>query len=337
MAIHRDSTGEGLMTRPRAAIGEPLTVHKERERFLGDVLDGLLRHRKELPCKYFYDEQGSALFDQICELDEYYLTRVELSILRADAPEMADAIGEDVDLIELGSGSSIKTRLLLDALESPRSYIPVDISGEHLERSAQALARRFSSLTVLPVTADFTRPLSLPETGDPRARRVVYFPGSTIGNFRPDAARAVLREIASTVGPGGGLLIGLDLEKDASILLPAYNDARGVTAAFNLNLLARINRELDADFDLDAFRHRAIYDRDRERVEMHLISERQQVAHVAGREIPFAVGESIHTECSHKYSLEHFGRLTADAGFCLARSWTDQLGYFSVQYLTVEG
>ncbi len=306
-----------------------------RDRFLRDVLIGLRKARKEIPCKYFYDEAGSALFDAICGLDEYYLTRTETDILRAHAGEMAAEVGEDVDLIELGSGSSLKTRLLLERLRSPRAYLPVDISGEHLERSARSLARRFPGLRVEPVHADFTLPFALPDTGDPRARRVVYFPGSTIGNFGPAEALTLLRSIARLVGPGGGLLIGFDLDKDESIVIPAYNDARGVTAAFNLNLLTRINRELGGDFNLKAFAHRATYLRDRERVEMHLVSLRGQTVRVGGESFDFAEGETIHTESSHKYTTEHFARLAARAGFEATRRWTDAKGYFSVQYLVV--
>ena len=336
MAIQRNSTRKGPMTQMLTTLSESVKLKTFHNRFLTDVIAGLLRTQKELPCKYFYDEHGSALFDQICELDEYYLTRVELSILRSHASEMADEVGEDVDLIEYGSGSSIKTRLLLAALRDPRCYIPMDISGEHLERSAQALSLRFPGLSVLPVTADFTGPFELPNTGDPRARRVVYFPGSTIGNFSPSAARALLRQIAKTVGHGGGLLIGFDVEKDASVLLPAYNDRREVTAAFNLNLLTRINRELDADFNLDAFSHKAIYNRQQERVEMHLVSREVQVVKIGGNEIGFTSGETILTECSYKYPIEHFAKLTTVSGFTKVREWSDQQGYFSVQYLTMD-
>ena len=321
------------MNRRAATISRPETATAP---FLADVLDGLGRPRKELPCKYFYDERGSELFDRICELDEYYLTRVELAILRKDAPAMAAALGADVELIEFGSGSSIKTRLLLDHLESPRAYLPVDISAEHLDRSAAALARRFPGLRVFPVAADFTGPIVLPATGDPRARRVVYFPGSTIGNFTPVAARSLLRSIARLVGDGGGLLIGVDIEKEAALLLPAYNDRKGVTAAFNLNLLMRINRELRADFDLDAFEHRAIYVRDRERVEMHLISRRRQTVTIAGVPVGFDEGETILTECSHKYPLDHFARMTGESGFSMVEQWQDAEGLFAVQYLVVE-
>jgi dimethylhistidine N-methyltransferase len=322
------------------ALTPTVSQHAEttswRRQFLRDVVLGLSRARKALPCKYFYDAVGSALFDEICELDEYYLTRTELQILRASAPEMAEAIGEDCDLIELGSGSGLKTRLLLRALQPPRAYLPIDISREHLENSVRDLARSFPALRFIPVHADFTAPFLLPDTGDPRARRVVYFPGSTVGNFNPSAARSLLAQIARIAGSGGGLLIGFDLDKDESIVWPAYNDRRGKSAAFNLNLLARINRELSANFDLAAFRHQADYLRDEERMVMHLVSEKNQVVHLAGRRFVFREGEAIHTEDSYKYSLEHFARLTSEAGFRLARQWMDPNQYFAVQYMTVD-
>jgi dimethylhistidine N-methyltransferase len=307
-----------------------------RRQFLRDVLRGLERPDKSIPCKYFYDAIGSALFDEICELDEYYLTRTELQILRAHAPEMADAIGEDCDLIEFGSGSGLKTRLLLSELRSPRAYLPIDISREHLEKSVRALARSFAGMRFIPVHADFTAPFSLPDTGQPRARRVVYFPGSTIGNFRPGSALRLLIQIARLAGEGGGLLIGFDLDKDEAIVWPAYNDREGKSAAFNLNLLARINRELFASFDLSAFEHRAVYLRAQERMVMHLVSRKLQRVRVAGREFQFREGEAIHTEDSYKYSLKHFARLTSQAGFSLSRQWIDPNQYFAVQYLTVD-
>jgi dimethylhistidine N-methyltransferase len=306
-----------------------------RRQFLKDVIQGLKRPQKEIACKYFYDEVGSALFDEICELDEYYLTRTEMAILETHAAKMADAIGEDCELIELGSGNAQKTRLLLEQLRSPRAYLPIDISRKPLELSALRLAKRFPELRVLPVHGDFTGPLLLPETGDPRARRVVYFPGSTIGNFSPKAATSLLCTIAWLVGEGGGLLIGFDLDKDYSIVWPAYNDSRGKSAAFNLNVLEHINRELGADFDLGAFSHRADYVRSKERMEMYLVSRISQVVRIAGTEIGFDAGETIHTEYSYKYSFEHFGHLTARAGFTLAGQWTDPQNYFAVQYLVV--
>jgi L-histidine Nalpha-methyltransferase len=243
------------------------------------------------------------------------------------------AIGEDCELIELGSGSGLKTRLLLEQLREPRAYLPVDISEKPLARSAEELTGRFPSLHIHPVCADFAGPLQLPSTGVPRARRVVYFPGSTIGNFSPKAALRLLRSIAWLVGDGGGLLIGFDLDKDESIVWPAYNDRRGVSAAFNLNLLARINRELDGSFDLAAFEHRADYVRAKERVEMHLVSRKAQVVRVAGLGIGLAEREMIHTEYSYKYSLASFSRLTSQAGFTASNHWFDSKSYFCVQYL----
>jgi L-histidine Nalpha-methyltransferase len=304
-----------------------------RRQFLRDVVHGLERTHKALSCKYFYDEIGSNLFEDICELDEYYLTRTELSILRKCALEMAEAIGKDCELIEFGSGSGLKTRLLLNELISPRAYVPVDIAREHLDKSIRDLAQRFPDLCVNPVHGDFTTRFSLPESGLPVARRVVYFPGSTIGNFSPTAAVSLLRKIGTLVRSGGGLLIGFDLDKDESIVWPAYNDAQGKSAAFNLNLLVRINRELGADFDIQAFSHRALYVRCEERMVMSLVSEREQAVRLNGRVFAFRAGEAIHTEDSYKYSLEHFGRLTSLAGFTVAQQWLDARHYFAIQYL----
>jgi len=307
-----------------------------RKQFLRDVLDGLGRPQKQLPCKYFYDELGSALFDEICGLEEYYLTRTELAILHFHAFEMAESIGEDCALIEFGSGSGLKTRLLLAEVSAPRAYLPIDIARDQLDRSVRDLARRFPYIRFMPVHADFTARFCLPDTGDPKARRVVYFPGSTIGNFSPEAATVLLRKVAELVGDGGGLLIGYDLDKDESIVWPAYNDCRGITAAFNLNLLGRINRELSANFDIVSFSHRADYLRAEERMKIQLVSEKAQTVRVAGRTISFAAGEAIHTEDSYKYSPDTFNRLTSRAGFSLVRQWMDPRKYFSVQYLTVD-
>jgi L-histidine Nalpha-methyltransferase len=324
------------MTRTTTPIERHRAAASGLERFRRDVLHGLALPRKALPCKYLYDQRGSALFDEICELDEYYLTRTELAILGHHVEEMAEAIGPDCELIELGSGSGLKTRRLLERLREPRAYLPVDISGEPLARSASELALRFPSLEIIPVCGDFTGEFDLPETGPTPGRRVVYFPGSTIGNFRPAAASQLLRSIARLVGPGGGLLIGFDLDKDESIVWPAYNDRRGVSAAFNLNLLARINRELEGDFDLSEFEHRADYWRAQERVELSLVSLRAQEVRVAGRAFGFAAGEPIHTEDSYKYTRGQFARLTGRAGFSLDSEWTDDRGYFCVQFLTVD-
>jgi dimethylhistidine N-methyltransferase len=324
------------MTPSKTLIGRHPGIVAGTHSFARDVIRGLSRTRKAIPCKYLYDDRGSELFDEICELEEYYLTRTELGILNAHVAEMANVIGEDCELIELGSGSGLKTRLLLDHLREPRAYLPIDISSEPLARSARELSARFPGLDVIPVCADFTGPVSLPETGSPRARRVVYFPGSTIGNFRPRAAMRLLRSVVRLVGDGGGLLIGFDLDKDESIVWPAYNDRRGISAAFSLNLLDRANRELGADFDLGAFAHRADYNRPKQRVEIHLVSLQDQVVRVGGRDFAFHAGEMIHTEYSYKYSLDHFGRLAARAGFSLERQWTDANRYFCVQYLVVD-
>jgi dimethylhistidine N-methyltransferase len=299
-------------------------------RFRADVLRGLSGPVRELPCKYFYDERGSRLFEEICQLDEYYLTRTELAIMRRHAPAMADSLGRNTLLIEFGSGSSLKTRLLLDPLAEPAAYVPIDISARHLALAADKLAVQYPELEIVPVAADFTLPLRLPETIPPGARRVVYFPGSTIGNFAPTEAVVLLRQIRRLCRAGGGLLIGIDLKKERQILERAYNDSRGVTAAFNLNLLRRINRELGADFRLDAFRHHAFYNAPQGRIEMHLISREQQTVWLDGVPLSFAEGESIRTEYSHKYTVAEFDELAAVAGLELRETWTDERGWFAV-------
>ncbi len=310
-----------------------LDLSPRADDFLGDVLRGLGRRAKTLPCKYFYDERGSVLFDQICELPEYYLTRTELAIMREHAAEMADCLGPRCMVVEFGSGSGRKTRLLLDRLREPTAYVPLDISREHLLRSARALAKAYPRLEVLPVCADFTSDFEPPTPSRSAARRVVYFPGSTIGNFSPRAATHLMRRVARLVGPGGGFLVGIDLRKGADVLEPAYDDAQGVTAEFNLNLLRRINRELGADFPPEAFRHRAVYNEARGRVEMYLVCRRPLTVHVGGAEIAFRRDESIRTECSYKYSPEGFRSMAAAAGLDVVRAWSDEGGLFSVQYL----
>lgn len=300
--------------------------------FRADVLAGLSRPRKRLPAKYFYDAAGSRLFDRICELPEYYPTRTELGILKRYAPEMAGWCGPGCLLIELGAGSLTKVRFLLDHLEKPAGYVPVDVSAEHLRAAAKALAADYPSLPVRPVVADFTAAFPLPAI--PARRRVVYFPGSTIGNFDPAEADTLLRRVAGLVGPGGGLVLGVDLRKPVEVLEPAYNDAAGVTAAFNRNLLARINRELGGDFDLDAFRHHAFYNAERSRVEMHLVSERRQRVRVGPAAFDFRPGETIHTENSHKYDVRELAERAATCGLRLDATWTDELSYFAVLGLT---
>ncbi|WP_020475885.1 L-histidine N(alpha)-methyltransferase [Zavarzinella formosa] len=300
--------------------------------FRADVLAGLSLPQKRIPSKYFYDAAGSRLFDQITELDEYYLTRTELAIVRKDVGAMAARCGSACLLIELGAGSLVKTRLLLDRLDHPAGYVPVDVSGEHLRDAAAGLAADYPGLDVYPVVADFVRPFELPPVT--AARRVVYFPGSTIGNFEPTEANALLCRMARLVGPGGGLLLGADLRKDPAVLEPAYNDALGVTAAFNRNLLTRINRELDADFDVDSFRHRAFHNREHSRIEMHLVSDTIQQVRVGDRTFAFRAGESIHTENSHKYDLAELTRRAAGCHWRSDQVWTDENGYFAVLYLT---
>ena len=298
-----------------------------------DVLAGLGARPRSLPPKYFYDDRGSELFDQICELDEYYPTRTEVAIMEDYGAAMASAIGPRATLVEYGSGSSLKTEILLDALEQPVACVIIDISREPLEAAAERLRERFPSLEVLPVLADYTRPLELPEPSVTARRRVAYYPGSTIGNFRRPAAGAFLATIRQEVGDGGGLLIGVDLDKSTEILERAYDDARGITAEFNRNLLVRLNRELDADFDLEQWAHRAHYDRQAGRIEMHLVSRRDQTVHVAGETFDFAAGETICTEHSNKYRLDDFRALAEAAGWRVEQVWTDERAWFSVQYL----
>jgi dimethylhistidine N-methyltransferase len=303
--------------------------------FRADVLEGLEQSPKRLPCKYFYDERGSALFDQICQLDEYYLTRAELAIMDEFAPEMGRQIGPGVMLVEYGSGSSVKTRYLLDSLPEPVAYVPVDVSYEHLHHTAAELQRDYPRIEVLPVCADFTENFALPVATRSWTHAAVYFPGSTIGNFVPTRAAELLGQIAELCGTGGGLLVGIDLKKDVARIHAAYNDRRGVTARFNRNLLARINRELDGDFDLAEFAHRATYNELLGRVEIELVSRRDQVATVDGEAFEFAAGESILTEYSHKYSVEEFSGLAAAAGLTLRRQWNDRRGDFAVLHFAI--
>jgi dimethylhistidine N-methyltransferase len=304
------------------------------DRFRADVLAGLSRPRKQLPAKYFYDAVGSRLFDRITELPEYYPTRIELGILAAHAGSMADRCGPHCLLVELGAGSLTKVRLLLDQMDRPAGFVPVDVSGDHLWSAAAVLADDYPALDVRPVVADFTRPFALP--GVPAARRVVFFPGSTIGNFDPPEADALFRRVARLVGRGGGLLLGVDLRKDVGVLERAYNDSAGVTAAFNRNLLVRINRDLDGDFDPAAFRHAAFFDGQRSRIEMHLVSVGAQRVRVGPAVFAFRAGESIHTENSYKYDLGELADRAARCGLRLDETWTDAQHYFAVLYLSVK-
>ena len=303
-----------------------------KEDFRAALLAGLTAEAKAIPCRFLYDAHGSALFDRICELPEYYPTRTELGILRAVAPLIAARVGPGARMIELGGVNSLKARILLDALDWPAAYIPVDISREHLRASAQAVHAEHPGLSVLAVCADYTQPFALPDApGD--GMRLGFFPGSTIGNLGPDEAAAFLASWAQRLGPGAAMVVGVDLQKDAAILEPAYDDAAGVTAAFSKNLLARANRDLGADFDLDAFAHRARYDAGRGRIEIHLRSLRAQTARVGDAAIDFLEGECVHVEDSCKYTLDGFRALARAAGFRPAAVWTDPAQLFSVHYL----
>ncbi len=316
-----------------------------------DVLRGLKGTPKRLSPVYFYDERGSQLFDEICELPEYYVTRTETRILEAHAQEIADRIGPNALLVELGSGASVKTRLLLDRLPDLAAYVPVDISRTHLMAAAQRIAAAYPGLEVLPACADFTQAFPLPKPKRTPSRVVVYFPGSTIGNFDPSAAVELLKVMSRiagvTVAPArlgatttaaaattvGGLVIGFDLVKDPAILERAYDDAAGVTAEFNLNVLRRLNRDLEADFDLQAFHHQARWVPEGNRIEMRLISNVAQTVTIAGEEISFAANESIITEHCHKYTAESFAAQAGAAGWSARQTWSDPRDYFSVQYL----
>ncbi len=305
--------------------------------FADDVMAGVTAEPKRLPPKYFYDQRGSRLFEEITQLPEYYPTRTETAILQANAAEIAKLIPADAAMVEFGAGSGAKARILLRAANRASAnrvsaYVPVDISGEFLSNEAARLREDMPKLRVLPVAADFTRPFALP--ADLGAKpRVGFFPGSTIGNFEPHEAHAFLRHAASLLGRGAVLIIGVDLVKDPAILNAAYNDAAGVTAAFNLNLLERINRELDGAFKLEKFCHRAFYNREKQRVEMHLVSLARQKVRVMGKPIEFRRGETIHTENSYKYTVELFRSQARSAGWTPAAFWLDEQSYFSVHAL----
>jgi dimethylhistidine N-methyltransferase len=304
------------------------------EEFRRDVIAGLSATKKSLPCKYLYDEEGARIFEDICELEEYYPTRTELGILRENIEEIASLLGPRANLVDLGSGNCVKTRLLLDHLDQPASYSPVDVAHPQLIECATDLARTYPGLAVEPVCADYTRRFSLPTPPEGSGRTTVFFPGSTIGNLDPEDAVGCLQRIARLCGPAGGLLLGIDLKKSRQTLHAAYNDSQGVTADFNLNLLARINRELRGGFDLERFRHHAPYNRTAGRIEMHLVSRQRQTVAVDGHHFTFARGESIVTEHSYKYTVGEFRRLAARGGFEVVRHWSDPRRWFSVQYLT---
>lgn len=322
------------MNASRAASAE--TTRRRVAQFRQDVIDGLSADPRSLPSKYFYDRQGSQLFDQICELDEYYPSRTETQIMADSVEEIADKLGPRIRLIEYGSGSSIKTRLLLEHLDQPVAYLPVDVSEQHLRETADRLAEEYPAVEIMPVAADFTGPFQVPVPPKPAARTCVFFPGSTIGNFKPSKARDLLASIGEKCGTAGALLIGIDLLKDLAILHAAYNDREQVTAAFNKNILLRINHELGADFDLDQFEHLAFYDQDKQRIEMHLRSTDEQIVSINGHRFEFAIGDTIRTELSHKYTIREFSELAAGAGWQVQQVWTDPQQYFAVILLEFE-
>ncbi|HET7301363.1 MAG TPA: L-histidine N(alpha)-methyltransferase [Oleiagrimonas sp.] len=310
--------------------------HPDEGDMRAEVWAGLTRRPRRLPSKYFYDARGSALFEAICEQPEYYLTRAELALMREHVRDIAAALGPDVLLLEYGSGSGIKTRMLLEHLVNPVAYVPVEISRSALGASVERLGARFPEVEMLPVCADFTRPLIMPRPTRRQRRSVIYFPGSTIGNFDSHDATILLRHMHAEMGAGGAALIGVDLVKDPAVIEAAYNDAAGVTAEFTLNMLANFNRELGADFDLDAFAHHAHYNPMAERIETSIVSRRSQDVHVAGRSFHFEADESIQVEYSCKYSLASFAHLAARAGLRVQRVWRDPDHRFSLQLLVRE-
>lgn len=316
---------------------DPITLvdlHPEIASLRREVLSGLRKPQKELPAKLFYDERGSRLFEEITRLPEYYLTRSEISILEQNAGEIVSIFGKHCTLVELGSGNSVKARILLDRIGESARYMPVDISLPSLREAAAAIAADYPGIEVVAVCADYTMPFELPRSHGP-GRQVIFFPGSTVGNFQPAAAKEFFRETARMLQPGDGMLIGVDLKKDPARLHAAYNDARGVTAEFNRNILRRINEELAADFDADSFEHVAHYDERRGRIEMHLRSPRAHSVTVDGEKVAFRMGETIHTENSYKYEVGEFHELFEGSGLQPLKVWVDPEGLFSVHYLNV--
>ena len=321
------------MTPAIQAVGQTVDTSTSPDEFGADVLRGLAQNPKRIPSKYFYDARGSELFEQICEQPEYYLTRTELALLEENIGDIASEIGPRALLVEYGSGAGIKTRLLLDALDQPVGYVPVEISQSALDASVETLSEEFPEVDMLPVSADFTQAVDLPSSEQTARRTVVFFPGSTLGNFEQAEAIALLRTMATEIGRNGAALIGIDLKKDTAILEAAYNDAAGITREFTLNLLARINRELDADFDVSRFDHRARYNALAGRIETHIVSRSDQVVGIGAHRFAFAEGEAMLVEYSCKYALEDFAAMAAKAGLRVVRSWSDSRQWFAMQML----
>lgn len=311
------------------------TILESNKILMSEIIEGLSAGQKMLPSKLFYDEYGSKLFDQICELKEYYLTRTEQQIMIDNISEIVKAIPKNSLLIEFGSGSSTKTRLLLERIKHLSGYVPIDISEEHLHKSAEKLKREYPGLDIYPLAADYTKHLKLPKISRDVEHRITYFPGSTIGNFTHTQAKEFLKVIAEECGIGGGLIIGFDLVKDRNVLLAAYNDKEGITAKFNLNILRRLNNEFGADFNMESFKHSAIFNEDKSRIEMHLISLEDQIVHLNDLKFHFNQGETILTEYSHKYTIESFKELAQDY-FTFEKYWTDENNYFCIAYLEVK-
>jgi len=301
--------------------------------FRREILSGLAQEQKVTPPKYFYDDKGSSLFESICMLDEYYIPRTEVSIMETNIDEICAFLGRNVQLIEYGCGNCSKTQILIDSMPALATYVPIDISREQLLTVTRRMALNHRGLDIVPVCADYTSDFRLPVSRYASSRAVVYFPGSSFGNFHPREGRRFLDQVAKVCGLGGGLLIGLDLKKDPAVLHRAYNDRDHVTANFNLNLLERINRELDGDFRLEQFEHYAFYNPKKGRVEMHLISLKEQAAHVGNAVFSFARGESIWTESSYKFTPDQFARISAESGFKMEHVWTDDQQWFGVFYL----
>jgi dimethylhistidine N-methyltransferase len=311
-------------------------LHPPIDDFRAEALTGLMKQQKTISPKFLYDKSGAELFDAICTLDEYYLTRTEMAILQTYAHDIADLISDSV-LIEFGSGSSQKIRILLDAIPCLQTYIALDISKQHLQESCLNLAEAYPLLETIAVCTDYTQPIDFPNIPSiDKKRKVGFFPGSSIGNLEPEAAIEFLKQTGQLLGPRGGLLIGVDLKKDRTILEPAYDDRQGISAAFALNLLTRMNRELGTDFNVDAFTYRAFYN-PVGRIEMYIVSLIDQVVHLDGVGIPFWKGETLRTEYSYKYSLEEFRDLARAAGLQPNQVWTDPEQLFSVHYLSVDG
>ena len=307
-------------------------VNTEEKELLAEIFDGLNQPQKKLPSKLFYDEKGSQLFDRICRLDEYYLTRTEMMILKNNVEEIVECFEDNSVFIEYGSGSSLKSRILLKNIKNISGYVPIDISTEHLQSTADSLNERYPDLDIYPVAADYTKTIAIPEIKKPVNRRTGFFPGSTLGNFLPEEAREFLKVVADELGKNGGFVIGIDLKKDKNILEAAYNDAKGITAEFNLNLLHRLNDEFGFNFDVASFKHHAPFNEKKSRIEMHLVSLCDQTIKSGDDEFKFKKWETILTEYSHKYSIEAFEKII-DGYFKIKKVWTDENDYFAVMFL----